>query len=46
MTDNQTQKDKLVQEGVSKHNFEEAEAEVAVEAFFEDARSGESFGKF
>lgn len=46
MTDNQAQKDKLVQEGVSKHNFEEDEAVVAVETYFEESRSGESFENF
>jgi len=46
MTDNQAQKDKLVQEGVSKHNFEEDESVVAVETYFEESRSGESFENF
>ncbi len=37
---------KLVQEGISEYNFEEQEAEIAVESFLKEKRSGESFGQY
>ncbi len=46
MTDNQAKKDRLVQEGVSKYDFEVAEAVVAVDTYFKESRPGESFGSF
>lgn len=46
MSASEDQKQKLVQEGISRHNFEQQEAEIAVDSFFKEKRSNESFGQY